>query len=207
MRLPGGSRACRVRRRRAAARVFDNATEVGRRVGAQISTSALFRRFAAHYGLDYSFTNPYSGNEKGLRGEQGGGAQAEPLRADAADMGREGVQRAAARRLPALSEGKSRLPQRASQVRALRGRPRGALAAPLGAVRVRQVDARKCDRQGSFKAGGEHRFRGPGQRLARVAVAMGAFDVTVVGPGGEVVAEYARRWGEAPTDSADPCSS
>ena len=45
--------------------VFDNATEVGRRVGAQISTSALFRRFAAHYGLDYSFTNPYSGNEKG----------------------------------------------------------------------------------------------------------------------------------------------
>lgn len=45
--------------------VFDNATEVGRRVGAQIVTSELFRRFAAHYGLDYSFTNPYSGNEKG----------------------------------------------------------------------------------------------------------------------------------------------
>ena len=45
--------------------VFDNATEVGRRVGAEMRTSALFRRFAAHYGLDYSFTNPYSGNEKG----------------------------------------------------------------------------------------------------------------------------------------------
>lgn len=37
-----------------------------------------------------------------------------------------------------------------------------------------------------------------------VAVAMGAFDVTVVGPGGEVVAEYARELGDAPTDSADP---
>lgn len=37
-----------------------------------------------------------------------------------------------------------------------------------------------------------------------VAVAMGAFDVTVVGPGGEVVAEYPREWGDAPTDSADP---
>lgn len=45
--------------------VFDNATEVGRRVGAQIVTSELFRRFAAHYGLDHGLTNPHSGNEKG----------------------------------------------------------------------------------------------------------------------------------------------
>ncbi|HJG37220.1 IS21 family transposase [Enorma phocaeensis] len=45
--------------------VFDNAIEIGRRVGAAIVTSELFRRFAAHYGLDYSFTNPYSDNEKG----------------------------------------------------------------------------------------------------------------------------------------------
>ena len=45
--------------------VFDNATEVGRRVGGEVRTSELFRRFAAHYGLDYTFTNPYSGNEKG----------------------------------------------------------------------------------------------------------------------------------------------
>lgn len=45
--------------------VFDNATEVGGRVGGEVRTSELFRRFAAHYGLDYTFTNPYSGNEKG----------------------------------------------------------------------------------------------------------------------------------------------
>lgn len=45
--------------------VFDNATEVGRRVGAEIRTSALFRRFAAHHGLDHGFANPHSGNEKG----------------------------------------------------------------------------------------------------------------------------------------------
>ena len=45
--------------------VFDNATEVGGRVGGEARTSELFRRFAAHYGLDYTFTNPYSGNEKG----------------------------------------------------------------------------------------------------------------------------------------------
>ena len=43
--------------------VFDNATEVGRRVGGEVRLSELFRRFAAHYGLDYTFTNPYSGND------------------------------------------------------------------------------------------------------------------------------------------------
>lgn len=41
--------------------VFDNATEVG----GEVRTSELFRRFAARYGLDHAFTNPYSGNEKG----------------------------------------------------------------------------------------------------------------------------------------------
>ena len=35
---------------------------------------------------------------------------------------------------------------------------------------------------------------------------MGAFDVTVVGAGGEVVAEYPREWGDAPTDSATSSS-
>ena len=52
--------------------VFDNATEVGRRVGAEIRTSGLFRRFAAHYGLDYSLANPCSGNEKGPRRTRSG---------------------------------------------------------------------------------------------------------------------------------------
>ena len=64
---------------------------------------------------------------------------------------------------------------------------------------------RKCDKQGSFKAGGEHRYSaGPAAASSEVAVAMGAFRVTVVGAGGGVVAEYEREWGDAPTDSADP---
>ena len=64
--LPGLGDVVRVPGRRAAARrVRQRPPRSGRRVGAQIVTSGLFRRFAAHYGLDYSFTNPYSGNEKG----------------------------------------------------------------------------------------------------------------------------------------------
>ena len=43
--------------------VFDNAAEVGRRVGGEVRTSGLFRRFAAHYGLDHAFTNPCPGND------------------------------------------------------------------------------------------------------------------------------------------------
>ncbi len=45
--------------------VFDNATEVGRRVGGEAGLSELFRRFAAHHGPGHALANPYSGNEKG----------------------------------------------------------------------------------------------------------------------------------------------
>lgn len=45
--------------------VFDNAAEVGGRVGGEVRTSELFRRFAARYGLGHAFASPCSGNEKG----------------------------------------------------------------------------------------------------------------------------------------------
>lgn len=45
--------------------VFDNATEIGRKVSGEVRASELFRLFAAHCGLDHTFTNPHSGNEKG----------------------------------------------------------------------------------------------------------------------------------------------
>ena len=45
--------------------VFDNATGVGRRVCDTVRLTELFSAFAAHFGFDYRFCNPYSGNEKG----------------------------------------------------------------------------------------------------------------------------------------------
>jgi len=45
--------------------VFDNATGVGRRVGAIIHEAALFQRMRAHYGFSVRFCNPDSGHEKG----------------------------------------------------------------------------------------------------------------------------------------------
>ena len=43
--------------------VFDNATEVGRRVCGEVRPGEMFGRFSAHYCLDHTFTNPYSGND------------------------------------------------------------------------------------------------------------------------------------------------
>ena len=59
--------------------VLDNAAEVGRRAGAGIGASALFRRFAAHCGLGYGFTDPCSGNEEGSAGNRVGAIGGNPF--------------------------------------------------------------------------------------------------------------------------------
>ena len=45
--------------------VFDNATGVGRRIGARIQETALFSQFRAHYGFCARFCNPNAEHEKG----------------------------------------------------------------------------------------------------------------------------------------------
>ena len=185
--------------------VFDNATEVGRRVGAEMRTSALFRRFAAHYGLDYSFTNPYSGNEKGSVENKVGTLRRNLFVPVPQVWDVKAYNERLLGTCLALSDGKPHYRRGASESE-LFGDDRAALS-PLPAAPFACVTwlTRRCDKQGSFRAGGEHRYSaGPANASREVAVAMGAFDVTVVGAGGEVVAEYPREWGDAPTDSADP---
>lgn len=185
--------------------VFDNATEVGRRVGAQVSTSGLFRRFAAHYGLDYSFTNPYSGNEKGSVENKVGALRRNLFVPMPQVWDIEAYNERLLGACAALSGGKPHYRKGVPESELFEG-DRAALS-PLPEAPFACVTwvTRKCDKQGCFKAGGEHRYSaGPAMASKEVAVAMGAFDVTVVGPGGEVVAEYPREWGDAPTDSADP---
>lgn len=189
--------------------MFDNATEVGRRAGAEIRASALFRRFAAHYGLDYSLTNPYSGNEKGSV-ENKVGALGRNLFVPVPQVW---DVRAYNERLLgtclALSDGKPHC-RRGEPESELFGGDRAALS-PLPAAPFACVTwlTRKCDKQGSFKAGGEHRYSaGPAMASREVAVAMGAFGVTVVGAGGEVVAEYPPASGATrrPTPRTPRCS-
>ena len=185
--------------------VFDNAAEVGRRVGAEIRASALFRRFAAHHGLDHGLANPCSGNEKGSVEDKVGTLRRNlfvPM-PQVWDVGSYNERLLGA--CLALSDGRPHHRRGASESE-LFGDDRAALS-PLPAAPFACVTwlTRRCDKQGSSRAGGEHRHSaGPANASREVAVAMGAFDVTVVGAGGEVVAEYIREWGDAPTDSADP---
>lgn len=185
--------------------VFDNATEVGRRVGAETGTSELFRRFAARHGLDHGLASPRSGNERGPAGNKVGTLrrnlfvpvpQVWDVRShDARLLGT----------CLGLSDGRPHHRRGASESE-LFGDDRAALS-PLPAAPLACVTwlTRKCDRQGSSRAGGEHRYSaGPANASREVAVAMGAFDAAAVGAGGEVVAEYIREWGDAPTDPADP---
>lgn len=159
--------------------VLDNATEVGGRVGGEVRTSGLFRRFAAHYGLGHAFTNPCSGNEKGSAENK---------------VGRHGRNlfvpvpsfhdaRALSRRLPEdcldLSEGKRRYrlgtpgselfgeDRRRSRRRCRRRRSRARGGRPGGRYE-----------QGAVTVGGvRRRSAGPAYARREVAVALGAFDV------------------------------
>lgn len=45
--------------------VFDNATGIGRRVGAKVVETKLFGAFKLHYRAESRYCNPYSGHEKG----------------------------------------------------------------------------------------------------------------------------------------------
>lgn len=185
--------------------VFDNATEVGRRVGSKVVTSALFRAFAAHYGLDYSFTNPYSGNEKGSVENKVGALRRNLFVPVPSFHDVEAFNRRLLERCAAASEGKPHYRKGAAES-GLFEEDRAAMS-PLPGAPFSCVAwvTRKCDAQGCFKAGGDHRYSaGPALAGAEVAVAMGAFEVTVVGPGGEVAATYERMWGDAPTCSTDP---
>lgn len=185
--------------------VFDNAAEVGGRVGGAVRTSELFRRFAAHYGLDHTFTNPYSGNEKGSV-ENKVGCHGRNLFVPVPSFR---DVRAFNRRLLEdcldLSEGKRRY-RLGTPESELFGEDGEALSPlPPAAFSCARWETGRCNKQGTITVGGARRHSaGPAYSRREVAVALGAFDVAVCDcETGEVVA-YEREWGEAPTDSSDP---
>ena len=183
--------------------VFDNATEVGGASAGGEDIRAL-SPLRGHCGLDYTFTNPYSGNEKG-NVENKVGCHRRNLFVPVPSFH---DVRAFNRRLLEdcldLSEGKRHYRL---------GTPESEL---FGEDRRR---SRRCRRRRSRARGGRpggatsrERSRSAGRTATRpgryarreVAVALGAFDVVVCDcETGEVVVAYEREWGEAPTDSSD----
>ena len=185
--------------------IFDNATEVGRKICGKVHTSRLFRMFAAHYGLSYNFTNPYSGNEKGNVEAKVGhhrrnlfvpipqfhDVKAFNLRLlhDCLDLSDKTHYRLGIPELDLFEQDKSAL-----------------LMLPASRFDCVCWKVRKCNKQGVFTLGGIHRYSaGPAYAKQAVNVALGAFDVTVVDQKtAEIIVVYEREWSDIPTDSADP---
>lgn len=168
--------------------------------------SEPFRGFAAHHGLDRTLANPHSGNERG-NVENEVGTHRGNLFVPVPTLG--DVEAFDGRLLG------SRVAPGEGKVRYRLGRPEseplggdGDALSPLPAAAFSCVrwEARKRGRQGTLAVGGVRRYSaGPAHACREVAVALGAFLVTVCDcETGEVVATYEREWGEAPTDSSDP---
>ena len=186
--------------------VFDNATEVGRRVCGEVRTSSLFRMFAAHYGLDYTFTNPHSGNEKGNVENKVGFHRRNifvpvPSFHDVVAFNRRLLEDCLA-----TSDDKPHWRLGTPELE-LFDDDRWALSPlPPQAFSCVAWETRRCNKQGVVTVGGVHRYSaGPSYARAEVNVALGAFAVSIVDrESGELVASYEREWGDAPTDSSDP---
>lgn len=185
---------------------FDDATEVGRRIGSGARVSEPFRGFAAHHGLDHALANPHSGSERGnVENEVGThrGNLFVPV-PTFSDVGAFNGRLLGSRVAPGEGKTRYRLGRPESE---LFGEGRDALSPlPDAAFPCVRWEARKRGRQGTLAVGGARRHSaGPAHARREVAVALGAFLVTVCDcETGEVVATYEREWGEAPTDSSDP---
>ncbi len=186
--------------------VFDNATGVGRRVCDKVRTTELFGRFAIHYGFDFSFCNPASGNEKGNVENKVGYVRRElfvPVpRVDSIDS----YNARLLDRCMALSgkrhwvKGEPEEQLFVEDRFALAGLP----AAPFSAVRY---ERRRPDKRGKVKVGGPHWYStDPSLAGREVTVELSATRVSVYDSTGSFVCSHERAYGEAPTDTTDPGS-
>ena len=160
----------------------------------------------AHHGLDHAPANPHSGSERGnVENEVGThrGSLLVPV-PTFSDVGAFNGRLLGSRVAPGEDKVRYRLGRPESE---LFGGGRDALSPlPAAAFPCVRWEARKRGRQGTLAVGGARRYSaGPAHACREVAVALGAFPVTVCDrETGEVVATYEREWGKAPTGSSDP---
>lgn len=186
--------------------VFDNATGVGRRVGDAVRTADTFERFAAHYGFEFTFCNPASGNEKGSV-ENAVGAIRRNL---FVPMPRVDGLRPYNKRLL------GKCLARADKPHYLKGELESRLfiedvaamaELPAKPFRAVSVGSAKTDKYGDAVIDGRHRYPlGPERGLQRVIVELGAFEASFYDADGSPIATFDRAYGDAPTRASDPMS-
>jgi transposase len=186
--------------------VFDNATGVGRRVCDRVRTTRLFEACSAHYGFEYRFCSPYSGHEKGSVENKVGTQRRnlfvpvprvwdvdgynERLLERSRDMSRKEHYR----------KGRPELELFEDDLAAMLALP----ARPFECVEYRRA---RADKKGKVRVDGRHWYSTSPECAGReMVVGLWATRVAVMDGDGAVVAEHARAYGDAPTDTTDPAS-
>ena len=186
--------------------VFDNATGVGRRVGEAISTASTFRAFAAHYGFEFTFCNPYSGHEKGAV-ENAVGAIRRNLFVPMPSI--DSVRAYNKRLLGKCMDraGKDHYAKAEPERQLFVEDCAAMLDLPAKPFRVFRPDACKTDKYGRACIDACHRYPlGPEHAQERVLVELEAFDAAFFDERGNRIASFERAYGDAPTEATDPLS-
>lgn len=186
--------------------VFDNATEVGRRMCGIVRESALFRAFRMHYGLEAVFCNPDSGHEKGNVENKVARTRLNefvpvPRVDDLAAYNREPLRRCDAASAAEAHYGKGLT--WAELFEADRAALLPLPARPFDCVDWRTV---RADRYGKVAPGaGRHKCLAHAGLAGRdLVVGVRALTVEIWTAQGEHVRDYGRRFGDSFTNDEDP---
>ena len=178
--------------------VLDNATEAGRMVRGEVTESALFSLFRAHYRCASRYCNPYSGNEKGSVENAVGFLRRNLLVPEPSVSSLEELNaqlRAGCDRVNASSrcrDGRPTPEALAEDLTAMLALP----GVPFDAVMW--VRAR-ADKRGYVEACGNRYCAGPAWHGRELVVRLRADSVEVLDGRGRLVARLARSWGEGET--------
>lgn len=186
--------------------VFDNATGVGRRVCGEVRATDLFAACAAHYGFDYRFCNPASGNEKGNVEAKVRAIRSNLFVPVPQVWSVESLNAKLPAMCMALSEKDHYLKDEPERQLFVEDQA-AMLGLPERPFRAVTWERRRADKYGKVKVRGPHWYStDPALAGSDLVVGIGAATVTVLTEAGEPVAEHARQFGEAPTDTTDPGS-
>lgn len=178
--------------------VLDNATEAGRMVRGEVTESALFSRFRAHYRCESRYCNPYSGNEKGSVENAVGFLRRNllvpaPSAASLAELN--AMLRLGCERINASSrcrDGRAVAEALAEDLAAMMALP----GVPFDAVRW---VAARADKRGYVAACGNLYCAGPSWHGRELLVGLRAESVELLADRGRRVAVPPRSWGEGET--------
>lgn len=186
--------------------VFDNATGVGRKVANGVRTTELFTLCATHYGFNFSFCNPNSGNEKGNVENKVGTIRANifvpvPRIVDFANYNKKLLN------LCLEFSNKDHWMKGINELKLFEEDKSAMSELPAKAFNPVRYSCVKTDKLGKIMVDGNHAYSvSPELAKQNVTVGFSAFYIEIYDENGEFICKHKRQYGSAPTDSTDPSS-